>query len=118
MEERRKEDIEELKKKLRSYNEEDIEFNEPHFSQQLMLREGNREDVINRILFPDSLVYISKDRGKYGDLIYSLHFEVSNNRTLRIPVIFDRNNKKSIYIITYIMRYRHWKHMVVKNKRR
>ncbi len=104
--------IEELKKKLRSYGEEDIEFNEPHFTQQLTLREGRREDVINNLLNPDKLVYSYEEKGKYGDEIHCLHFKISNTRTMRVPVIFDKNNGKSLYIVTYVMRYRPWQSMV------
>ena len=50
-------DIEKLKNKLRSYERKDIKFNEPHFTQQLILREGNKEEVINLLLNPDKLVY-------------------------------------------------------------
>ncbi len=42
--------LDEIKKKLKDYKEDDIKFNEPHFSDQLMLREGKKEDVIRNIL--------------------------------------------------------------------
>ena len=115
MEEENKEDnIEELQKKLRTYKREDIKFNEPHFSNQLILRQGNKEEVINLLLNPDKLVYSYQEKGKYDDIKHCLHFQVSNNRTMRLPVIFDKNNKKSLYIITYIMRYRPWQNMIKK----
>ena len=56
-EENKEDDIGELKKMLRTYKKEDIKFNEPHFSNQLMLRQGNKEEVINLLLNPDKLVY-------------------------------------------------------------
>jgi len=108
------EDLEKLKKKLKSYNKEDIEFNEPHFTQQLELREGSKEEVINNLLKPDKLVYSYQEKGKYGDIVHCLHFKLSNTRTLRLPVIFDINNKKGLYILTYIKRYRSWQSMVKK----
>lgn len=104
-------DIEILKKKLRKYNQEDIKFNEPHFTQQLRLREGNREEVIKNILNPENLVYSYQEKGKYGDIKHCLHFKISRNRTMRLPVIFS---KKGLYILTYIMRYRPWQSMVRK----
>lgn len=100
--------IEELKKKLREYSKEEIIFFEPHFTEQLELREGKREEVINILLNPEKLVYVVCKPGKYGDLVHSLHFDISNTRTLILPVIFDIHNKKSLYILTYIMRHRKW----------
>ncbi len=87
-------DIGELKQKLRGYTRDGVEFNEPHFSQQLILREGNEEEVINHLLNPEKLVYAYQEKGKYGDAKYALYFEVSNTRTMKIPVIFDRGVRK------------------------
>lgn len=106
--------IEELKKKLKNYKKDEIKFNEPHFTQQLISREGNREDIINHILNPEKLVYSYQEEGKYGDIKHNLHFAISENRTMRLPIIFDKDSKKSLYIITYIMRYRKWQNMLKK----
>ena len=111
MEESKEDNIGELKKKLRSYKREQIQFNEPHFTQQLNLRDGNKEEVISHILNPDKLVYSYQEIGKYGDIIHCLHFDMSNTRTMRIPVIFKKD-WKVLYIITYIMRYRSWHNMI------
>ena len=115
-EETKDDDIEELKKKLKTYKIEDISFNEPHFTQQLNLREGNKDEVIKNLLNPTNLIYSYSEKGKYGDIKHNLHFKISNNRTMRIPVIFDRGNKKSLYILTYIMRYRKWQNMIKKRR--
>ncbi len=112
MEDTKEDDIEKLKEKLKTYNKNQIIFNEPHFTQQLKLREGNKEDVINNLLSPEKLVYSYQEIGKYGDIIHCLHFKISNTKTIRLPVIFDKGNEKSLYILTYIMRYRAWKNMV------
>ena len=114
MEELKDDNIEELKKKLRSYKREQIQFNEPHFTQQLNLRDGNKEEVINHILNPDKLVYSYQEIGKCGDIIHCLHFDMSNTRTMRIPVIFKKDGKV-LYIITYIIRYRSWHNMIKKD---
>ncbi len=45
-----KEDLEYIKKKLKPYTKEELIFNEPHFTRQLLLREGNRDVVINELL--------------------------------------------------------------------
>lgn len=110
MEETKDDNIEEVKKKLKNYKEKDIEYNEPHFTQQLTLREGKREDVVKYLLNPEKLVYSYQEKGKYGDTIHCLHFEVSNTRTMRLPIIFKSNGK--VYIMTYVMRYRNWQNMI------
>ena len=104
--------LKELKDRLKKYSENQIVFNEPHFSQQLALREGSRKEVISNLLNPDNLKYYYKENGKYGDTIYCLHFRISNTRTIRLPVIFDRGGKKNLYIITYIMRHRAWQNII------
>ncbi|MBW2972801.1 hypothetical protein KY346_00230 [Candidatus Woesearchaeota archaeon] len=103
-----------LKEKLCSYKEENIEFNEPHFSQQLNLREGSKKEVVKNLLNPEKLVYSYKEKGKYGDIIHCLHFKISNTRTMRLPVIFYQ---KSLYIITYILRYRPWQSMIKRRQK-
>jgi hypothetical protein len=98
-----------IKKKLSSYNRTDIIFNEPHFTNQLLLRDGSREQVIDLILSPSKLVYSYQEIGKYGAVKHCLIFNVSNTLSLRIPVIFDIDGRKNLYILTYIARYRIWK---------
>ncbi len=105
-------ELEEIRRKLRAYKREDIIFNEPHFTNMLLLREGNKEEVVRCLLEPDQLVYSYEEEGRYGDVVHCLHFKISNTRTMRLPVIFDRNSKKSLYIITYILRYRPWQSMI------
>lgn len=34
---------------------------------------------------------------------------------MKLPVIFDKNGKKGLYILTYIMTYRHWKKIIWMN---
>jgi len=106
------ENINQIKNRLKTYLRKDIQFNEPHFTQQRLLRDGDIETVFNNILKPDKLIYVYSVEGKYGDRIYDLYFEVSNTRTLKLPAIFDRNNKKNLYILTYVMRYRKWQNMI------
>lgn len=113
----KEDDIEELKKKLKKYKKEKIKFNEPHFTQQLILREGKREEVINHLLNPKNLVYSYQEEGNYGDVVHCLHFKISSTRTMRLPIIFDARNKKSLYILTYVMRYRPWQNMIKRKVR-
>ena len=109
MEEIKEDDLEELKKKLRFYRKENIKFNEPHFTNQLILREGDRKEVLRHILNPDNLVYSYQEKNKYGTIRHCLHFKISNSRTMRLPVFFEKGN---LYILTYIMRYRPWQNMI------
>ena len=111
-------ELEEIKKKLRTYKREDIIFNEPHFTNMLLLRDGNREEVIRHLLEPDQLVYAYSEQGQYGDVVHCLNFKISNTRTMRLPVIFDKDGRKNLYILTYIMRYRPWQSMLRRGKRR
>jgi hypothetical protein len=104
--------VEAIKRKLRGYERKHIRFNEPHFTQQLLARDGDRDEVIGNLLNPQKLKHFYSEKGKYGDIKYSLYFEISNTKTMKLPVIFDLNNRKCLYIITYIMRYRPWQNMV------
>ena len=94
------------------YTKNDFIYNEPHFTQQLQFRQGSKDAVEQHLLHPDKLVHVSEELGRYGDIKHELYFQVSNVRTMKIPVIFDLGGKKCIYIITYIMRHRAWQRMV------
>lgn len=108
--------VKKLKKKLESYERGHLKFNEPHFTQMLLLRDGDKRQVIQNLLNPENLMYFYTEKGKYGDVKYSLYFKISHNKTMKLPLIFDLNNKKCIYILTYIMRDRPW-HTMIKRLR-
>lgn len=101
-------DLERIKSKLKSYKENDIIFNEPHFTERLILREGSRKEVIKNLLDPEKLVHVEEEKPDK----YKLYFKMSNTRTMILPIIFDKDNKKCLYMLTYIMRYRNWRNMV------
>jgi len=104
--------LEEIKEKLRSYKEADIKFYEPHFTENMIGRGGSRKDVIENLLNPMKLVHVKLEIGIYGDMKHVLFFELGRVQTLKLPVIFNESNKKTLYIITYIMRYRPWQEMI------
>ncbi len=104
--------VSEMRIRLSQYCRRDIRFNEPHFTHMLLLREGNKEEVIRNLLEPEDLVHMYSEKGKRGDIKYSLYFRMSNTRTMKIPVILDLNKKKCIFVLTYIMRYRPWQSMI------
>lgn len=85
-------DIEQLKERLRSYNKEEIEFSR-HSEDQLLLREGKKEEVIGLLLNPERLVYSYQEKGRHGSVIHYLHFRISNTRTIRLSAIFNKDNK-------------------------
>ena len=93
--------VETMKSLLKTYNRKNILFNEPHFSRQMALRQGNKEEVFQQIFHPERLIHVEKQ----GRIKYALYFKVSGTRTLKLPVLVKRKN---LYILTYIMRYRKW----------
>jgi hypothetical protein len=97
--------LEEIRERLRNLRPEHIRFNEPHFTDQLMRRGGSRDDVTRYLIDPKDLIAYTQETGKYGDTIHCLYFKVSSTRTMKLPVIFDR---EGLYILTYILRYRPW----------
>jgi len=97
--------VEKIKILLKKYRKEDIKFNDPHFTERIIVRDGNNEEVISNLITPVKLVHAEKeDKNKYR-----LYFKISNTRTMILPVIFY---KKCLYILTYIMRYRNWRQIV------
>lgn len=106
-------DIESIRKKLKSCTKNNIIYSR-HFNNQIVLREGSKEQVADNLLNPDKLVYSYQEKGDNDETIHCLYFRLSNTRTLKLPVIFDRGNKKNLYIITCIMRHRFWQSMVRK----
>jgi hypothetical protein len=111
-------DIDDIKERLKRYVRKDIIFNEPHFSEQIVRRYGDREEVIRNLLDPRNLAYSYSEIGSLGDTIHCLHFRISSTKTLRLPVIFDRRGGKNLYILTYIMRCRPWQNMIITRRRR
>jgi len=79
--------LDSIKKILTSYNRSQILFNEPHFTNQLLLRDGSREEVIQLLLNPSKLTYSYQEIGKYGAIKHCLIFELSKEKK---EVIFLR----------------------------
>ncbi|MFH1638153.1 MAG: hypothetical protein ABIB71_07030 [Candidatus Woesearchaeota archaeon] len=97
-------EVEEEKKKLRKVKR--IIFNEPHFTTQMILREGSKREVISNIKNPKNLVGIEKSITNRDRI--SLYFKICDTRTMKIPAKFKRRGK-ALYIFTYIMRHRQWR---------
>ncbi len=96
--------LELIQQKIRTYSTKGIEFYEPHFSSQMILRGGNKRQVMDNLTNPDRLVYVEQSLGKYGDVVYDLFFLLEPNKVLILPVIL--NPTKGLYVLTYIMRAR------------
>jgi len=78
-----------------------------HAELQMMIREDTKERVTKQILNPTNLI----DFEKQPENKYKLIFNISNSKTMVLPIIFER---KGLKVITYIMRYRSWKKIVEK----
>ncbi len=95
----RSEDIEKIKKRLRDYTEEDIGYNEPHFTLKLDREKIDRKEVIRNILKPEKLAFVgvSESKNPAYDYVYDLYFRLSKNRIFKIPASLK---PKSLYLIT------------------
>lgn len=100
-------DIETIRNRLKSIDAKNIRFNEPHFTERMLVRGGNRDAVMRHLTQPELLVHVEEQKGKYGDPKYVLYFQISATRTLILPIIFQ---KQGVYILTFILRHRRWKH--------
>jgi hypothetical protein len=96
-------EVDEMKSLLRTKPR--LRWNEPHFSDMLHSRDGNREDVIMNLRSPENLVAVKEEQGKYGDTILVLCFGIGD-KSMMLPLVVD---KEGLYILTYIMRYRPWR---------
>ncbi len=103
------EQIEQIKKRLSKYSRREVIFSE-HAQEQIILRNGDLQEVVKNLIDPRKLVDFSIEEGTKGDKKYNLIFQISNTRHLKIPVIFDpkKRKSKSLYILTYIDRPRRW----------
>jgi len=111
MPQNQKNEVQELKEKLKLYSRGNIQYSD-HFLVRMGQRNGDLEEVINLLLNPEKLVYIYKEKSRQGEIVYNLHYKISNTKTLKLPVIIDRYGHKNLYIITYIMIYEPWKKTV------
>ncbi len=95
----RQENPEKIKRMLLSFEEKDIEYNEPHFSLKLQREKIDRKEVVKNILKPEKLVFVgvSASKNPNYDFVYDLHFKLSKNRTFKIPASIK---PKSLYLIT------------------
>jgi len=98
--------IEEVKKRLKGYSKSNVKFSN-HATQMIILREGNKSEVINELLNPVNLIDAFPEDNKTV-----LIFRLSGTRTLKLPVIFNKGGRKCLYIVTYIKRYRPWQRIV------
>lgn len=105
-------ELDSIKKRLKEYRKEQIEYNEPHVAMRCLQRETSKETIEQNLLNPENLVLAYPSKAlKEGEEKYELYFKLSSNKTLKLPVVFKKN---SLYIITVIMRWRKWQSMVKK----
>ena len=61
----KEDDIEKLKRKLKTYKEKDIEFNDPHFTYSLVSRDGSKKEVISKVDV-DNIIKIMGNPSDFG----------------------------------------------------
>lgn len=103
-------DLEEIKRIVTKYNERQVHFS-GHSLDKIARRESSKDELIKTLFNTSKLVYSYEEEGKYGERKHVLHFEISNTRTIIIPVVFSDDK---LYIITFIMRYRKWQRKTMK----
>jgi len=96
--------LEEMKKKLKTYTEEQIILKE-HTLIRCFQRGITREMIIDYLLNPDRLVDMIEQESKYpGERKFKLIFELSRNKSFIIVVAIN----KKLNIVTTVIRYRKW----------
>jgi len=97
-------DIEELKKKLRSYKKEDIIIVK-HAEIQAIVRDMNLEEVKNNIVNPDKLVFAREQEARESDeRKFDCYFAYSKYLCHRYILTINRK----IIIVTIIKINRDW----------
>lgn len=106
-------DVGKMRKRLRGYVRNNLEFNEPHFTLKLQVQKIDRKEVIKNLLRPDNLVFvgISKSRNPQYKYVHDLYFRLSKNRIFKIPVCLKH---KSLYLITIFKIRRKVQHEALK----
>jgi hypothetical protein len=106
--------IEEMKRKLKSYTEKQIILKE-HTMIRCIQREITREMIVRQLLNPENLIDVIEQESKYsGEKKYKLVFELSRNKSFIIVVSIN----KIINTITVLIRYRKWVRPLELRKRR
>ena len=99
----RAENPEKVKSILRTYKEQDIEYNEvnDHFNHKLKREGVNKQDVIRNLLNPENLIFVgvSKSKNPRFEYVHDLYFKIGKNRIIKIPTSMKA---KSLYLITII----------------
>jgi hypothetical protein len=95
----RRENVEKVRNKLRGYDKEDVQYNEPHFTLKLDREKIDRNEVVRNILKPDKLAFVGISESKNPDYkyVYDLYFKLSKNRIFKVPASIK---PKSLYLIT------------------
>jgi hypothetical protein len=96
--------LEEMKKKLKTYTEEQIILKE-HTLIRCFQREITRELISTNLLNPEKLIDIIEEVSRYsGEKKFKLIFELSRNKSLIVIITVN----KKLNIITSVIRYRKW----------
>lgn len=97
-------ELEEIRKKLKTYTEDDIMLKE-HALLKCFQREITREMIIDNLLNPEKLIDFIEEKSKFiGESKFKLIFELSRNKVFIIIVTVN----KRLNVITAVVRYRKW----------
>jgi len=96
--------LEEIRKKLKTYNENDIILKE-HALIKCFQRGITREMIIDNLLKPERLIDFIEEESRFiGERKFKLIFEQSRNKNFIIIIAVN----KKLNVVTSVMRYRKW----------
>jgi hypothetical protein len=102
-------DVEEIKRKLKTYTEEQIMLKE-HALIKCFQRGITREMVVDHLTNPEKLIDAIEEESKYlGERKFKLIFELSRNKNFIVIVVMNRK----LNIVTVVIRYRKWMRQVM-----
>lgn len=96
--------MEDIRKKLKNYNENDITMKE-HALIKCFQRGITREMIVDNLLNPEMLIDFIEEESKFiGESKFKLIFEQSRNKNFIIIITIN----KKLSVITSVIRYRKW----------
>lgn len=96
--------LEEVRKKLKTYNENDIILKE-HALIKCFQRGITREMIVDNLLNPERLIDFIEEESKFiGERKFKLIFEQSRNKNFIVIIAVN----KRLNVITSLIRYRKW----------
>lgn len=82
-------EIEDFKKLVKGFDEDSIDYDEPHFSMRCDENSITKKTVVKTVLNPSNLIRIVNDRPK----VFKLYFRLSKKRELKIIIDLLKHKK-------------------------